>query len=44
MPSLLLHDERIKDPEQVADVFNTFFLSIAENLNLYYVRKEDPIF
>jgi len=28
---LLINDEKIKDPEKVADVFNSFFLSIAEN-------------
>jgi hypothetical protein len=38
MPSLL-----IKDPEKVADVLNSFFPSIAENLNLYEVGKDDPI-
>jgi hypothetical protein len=31
MPSLLTNDEKIKDPEKVADVFNNFFLSIAES-------------
>jgi hypothetical protein len=44
MPSLLINDEKIKDPEKVADVFNSFFLSIAENLNLDLVWKEDPIY
>jgi hypothetical protein len=24
MPSLLINDEKIKDPEKVADVFNSF--------------------
>jgi hypothetical protein len=41
MPSLLVNDEKIKD--KVAEVFNSFFLSNAENLNLYQVVKEDPI-
>jgi hypothetical protein len=43
MPSLLINYEKIKDPEKVADVFNSFFLSIAENLNLHQVGREDPI-
>jgi hypothetical protein len=37
---------RLKTAEQqkkVADVFNRFFLSIAENLNLHEVGKGDPI-
>jgi hypothetical protein len=33
MPSLIINDEKIKDPAKVADVFNSFFLSVAENLN-----------
>jgi hypothetical protein len=43
MPSLLTKDEKMKDPEKVADVINSFFLSIAENLNQHQVQKEDPI-
>jgi hypothetical protein len=43
MPSLLINDEAIKVPEKVADVFNSFFPSIAENLNLHQGEKEDPI-
>jgi hypothetical protein len=43
MPSLLMNDEEIKDPEKVSNVFNSFFLSIAENLNLHQVGKDDPI-
>jgi hypothetical protein len=43
MPSLLIYDEEIKHPEKVAYVFNSFFLSSAENLNLHHVGKEDPI-
>jgi hypothetical protein len=39
MPSLLINNEKIKDPEKISDVFNSFFLSVAENLNLYQVGK-----
>jgi hypothetical protein len=35
--------KKLKDPEKVADVFRSFFLSIAENLNLHQVGKGDPI-
>jgi hypothetical protein len=42
MPSLLI-SEKINDPGKVADVFNSFSLSIAENLNLHQVGKEDPV-
>jgi hypothetical protein len=41
--SLLINDEKIKDPRRVV-VFNSVFLLIAENLNLYYVGKDDPIY
>jgi hypothetical protein len=43
MPSLLINDEKIKYREKVADVFNNFFLSVAENVNLHQVGREDPI-
>jgi hypothetical protein len=35
IPSLLINDEKVKDPEEIADAFNTFFLTIAENRILY---------
>jgi hypothetical protein len=38
-----MNDEKIKDPEKVADIFNSFFLLIAENLKLHQVGKEDQI-
>jgi hypothetical protein len=37
MHSLLVNYEKIKDPEKFAGVFNSFFLSISENL--YQVGK-----
>jgi len=33
----------MKDPEKIAYVFNNFFLSIAENLNVNQEEKEYPI-
>jgi hypothetical protein len=42
MPSLLIiSDRKIKDPEMVVGVY--MFLSIAENLNLHQMGKENPI-
>jgi hypothetical protein len=43
MPFLWINNEKIKDPGKVAGVFNSLFLSIAENLNLCQMGKEDPI-
>jgi hypothetical protein len=43
MPSLLITNEKIKYPEKVADAFNSFFLSVAENSNLHQVGIEDPV-
>jgi hypothetical protein len=39
MPSLLINNKKIKDPEKNADVFNSFFLLVAESLNLHQVGK-----
>jgi hypothetical protein len=44
MPSLLINDEEIKEPEKVACIFNSFFPSVAEHLNLHQVGNEDPIY
>jgi hypothetical protein len=35
--ALSSNKRKIKDPEKVADVFKSFFLSIVENLNLHQV-------
>jgi hypothetical protein len=43
MPSLLINNEKVKDPEKIADVFNSFFQTIVESLNLHQVGKEDAI-
>jgi hypothetical protein len=43
MHSLLINNEKIKYPEKVADVFSSFFLSVAETLNLRQVGNKDPI-
>jgi hypothetical protein len=33
--NLLINDEKVKDPEVIANTFNTFLLTITENLNLH---------
>lgn len=33
MPSLLINNKKVKDPEKVDDELNTFILTIAESLN-----------
>jgi hypothetical protein len=43
IPSLLINDEAVKDPEVIPDAFNTFFLKTAENLNLHQEVRGDAI-
>jgi hypothetical protein len=38
-----MSNEKLKDSGKVADVFSSFFLAVAENLNLHQVEKEDKI-
>jgi hypothetical protein len=42
MISLLINDEKTKDPKKGCSNFQQF-LSIAENLNLHQVGKDYPI-
>jgi hypothetical protein len=43
MPCIVINDEKLKEPGKVTDVFDSFFIYVAENLNLYQVGKEDPV-
>jgi hypothetical protein len=43
MPSLLINGDKGKDPGKVADAFNNFFLTIAENLYIYQAGKGNAI-
>jgi aspartate aminotransferase-like enzyme len=43
IPSLLINDEKVMNPEEIAGAFNTFFLTIAENLNLLASNKMEFI-
>jgi Notch-like protein len=43
VPFLLENDEKLKDPKNVANDFNKFFLTIAEKLNMQQVEQSDAI-
>jgi hypothetical protein len=40
MPFQLITSKIIKDPEDMGDVFNNFFIVVTENLNLHDVGQE----
>jgi hypothetical protein len=40
MPFQLITSKRIKDPEDMDDVFNNFFIVVTENLNLHDMEQE----
>jgi hypothetical protein len=42
-PSLLVNDENVKDSEVIAEAFNTFLLTITENLNFHQEERGDDI-
>jgi hypothetical protein len=42
IPSLLINDEEAKNTDVTADAFNTFLLTITENLNLHQEVKVMP--
>jgi hypothetical protein len=43
MPSLLINNEKVRDPGSVANAFNKFFLTITESLNLYQTGTQDAV-
>jgi hypothetical protein len=43
IPSAFTNNGKVKDPETVANVFNHFFLTITERLNLCKMGKENAI-
>jgi hypothetical protein len=43
VPSLLDNSKKLKDPKNVANAFNKFFLTNAEKLNMQQVEKSDAI-
>jgi hypothetical protein len=43
VPTLLVNDEKFKDPMDVASAFNNFFITVTEKLNIQQIQKEDAI-
>jgi hypothetical protein len=43
IPSLLIKNEKVKDPEVNADAFNIFFLTITENPDLHQEVRSNAI-
>jgi len=41
VPTLLVNDEKFKDPTDVANAFNNFLIIVTEKLNIQQ-RKERP--
>jgi hypothetical protein len=43
IPTLLVNDERLKDPTNMAHAFNNLFVTINEKLNIQKTEKADAI-
>ena len=43
VPTLLVNDEKLKDPTDVASAFNNFFTTITKKLNIQQIVKGDTI-
>ena len=43
VPSLLVNDEKLKDPTNVANAYNKFFIRITKKLNIQRKEKGDAI-
>ena len=43
VPTLLVNDEKLKDPTDMAFAFNDFFITITEKLNVQQRQKGDAI-
>jgi hypothetical protein len=43
VPSLVVSNEKLKDPKGMASAFNSFFLTITEKLNVQKFEKGDVI-
>ena len=42
-PSLVMGNEKLKEPESLANAFNNYFLTVAEQLNVQKSEKGDAI-
>jgi len=38
VPSLLVNDEKLKDPRNMANAFNKFFITVTEKLNIQQIK------
>jgi len=43
VPSLLVNGEKLKDPADVANACNYFFITVTEKLNIPQIQKGDAI-
>jgi hypothetical protein len=43
IPPVLINNEKVNGPQKIADAFNTFFLKITENLDLYQETRGDAL-
>jgi len=43
IPTLLVYDEKLKDPTNVANAFNNFFVTITKTLNIQQIKNRDTI-
>ena len=43
VPTLLVIDDKLKDPTDVTNVFNNFFIIPTEKLNFQQIEKGDAI-
>jgi hypothetical protein len=43
VPTLLMNDEKLKDPTDRAKVFSNFFKTVTEKLNIQQIQKGDAI-
>jgi hypothetical protein len=43
VPSLLVNDDELKDPTNVANAFNNFFITVSEKLHIQQIGKGDAI-
>jgi len=43
VPTLLVNDEKLRDPTHMANAFNNFFIKITEKLHIQQIGKGDAI-
>jgi hypothetical protein len=43
VPTLLVNDEKLRDPTDMANGFNNFFIKITEKLHIQQIGKGDAI-